>query len=458
MNIEWLAESAQLHLYNDQISYVVRVLEDGSIGLLHFGGRLATERSYRHLGRAGFAGFDNRVDDPIALELPTAGGGDFRVPGLVIEQPDGSTVLRLEYDSYRVFAGKAPIPGLPSTYVESEDEATSAEIRLVDRPSGVEVSLSYTIFRDQPIVARSVRIRNAGSHRLPRHDRDERFARPARSRLVPGPAERRLGPRTARDRPPARARPAVDRQPSRGVRPGARSIDHPAPAGHDRDVRRGLRAQPRLLGQFPGRDRGRPVRHDPGPDRDPSGGLRLGSRAGRIVRDARSGPGLVGHGPGQPERCLSPAVPGAACSRRVAGPAEARPDQQLGRHLLRLRRDPAGRHRDRGPGPGDRAVRPRRRLVRRPGCRRQLARRLDRRPAQAAQWTRWAGRPDHRPRNAVRAVDRTRDDQPRGASSSRPIRTGRSGSQDGRARPSAASTSSTCPGRRSSITCSTPCP
>ncbi len=166
MNIEWLAESAQLHLYNDQISYVVRVLEDGSIGLLHFGGRAATDRSYRHLGRAGFAGFDNRVDDPIALELPTAGSGDFRVPGLVIEQPDGSSVLRLEYDGYRVFAGKAPIPGLPSTYAESDDEAKSVEIRLVDRPSGVEVSLSYTIFRDQPIVARSVRIRNAGSTRL----------------------------------------------------------------------------------------------------------------------------------------------------------------------------------------------------------------------------------------------------------------------------------------------------
>jgi alpha-galactosidase len=166
VNIERLAESAQLHLHNAQISYVVRVLEDGSIGLLHFGGRLATDRSYRHLSRAGFAGFDNRVDDPIALELPTAGSGDFRVPGLVIEQPDGSSVLRLEYDGYRVFAGKAHIPGLPSTYAESDDEAKSVEIRLVDRPSGVEVGLSYTIFRDQPIVARSVRIRNAGSHRL----------------------------------------------------------------------------------------------------------------------------------------------------------------------------------------------------------------------------------------------------------------------------------------------------
>lgn len=166
MAIEWRAETQELHLRNGQISYLVRVLEDGSIGLLHFGAALAGDRSYRHLGRAGFAGFSNRVDDSIAIEYPTSGSGDFRVPGLVIGQPDGSTVLRLEYESHRIVSGKPAIEGLPSTYVESDDEATTAEILLVDRLSGAEVILCYTIFRDEPIVARSVRIRNGGAGRL----------------------------------------------------------------------------------------------------------------------------------------------------------------------------------------------------------------------------------------------------------------------------------------------------
>jgi alpha-galactosidase len=166
MGIEWNAASRQLHLRNARISYLVRILEDGSIGQLHFGAALAEGRSYRHLGRAGFAGFTNRLDDPIALECPTGGGGDFRMPALTIEQADGSSVLPLEYVSHRIFPGKAAIPGLPSTYAEDEDEATSVEIQLADGPSGAEVTLSYTIFRDHPIVARRVRIRNGGAARL----------------------------------------------------------------------------------------------------------------------------------------------------------------------------------------------------------------------------------------------------------------------------------------------------
>ncbi len=166
MGIEWNASSGQLHLHNKQVSYVVRVLENGSIGQLHFGAPLARGRSYRHLGRAGFAGFSNRLDDPIALEYPTAGGGDYRMPALTIEQADGSSMLRLDYVSHRIFPGKAGIPGLPSTYVEADDEATSLEIELADGPSKARVTLSYTIFRDHPIVSRRVRIRNGGTSRL----------------------------------------------------------------------------------------------------------------------------------------------------------------------------------------------------------------------------------------------------------------------------------------------------
>ncbi|MGH2511539.1 MAG: alpha-galactosidase [Candidatus Limnocylindrales bacterium] len=166
MPIEWDPADRQLHLHNGRLSYVVRVLEDESLGLLHFGAPLAPGRSYRHLGRSGFPGFANRLDDPIALEVPTIGGGDFRMPALVVEQADGSGVLRLEYRGQRIFPGKAPIDGLPSTYAEADDEATSVEVDLGDEPSGLLVTVSYTIFRDVPIVARHVRIRNGGSARL----------------------------------------------------------------------------------------------------------------------------------------------------------------------------------------------------------------------------------------------------------------------------------------------------
>jgi alpha-galactosidase len=84
---------------------------------------------------------------------------------LTVELAEGSTVLDLVYRDHRIVPGKPTRPDddrLPATYVESADEADTLEIALVDAVSGVEVELSYTIFRDLPAIARSARIRNRG--------------------------------------------------------------------------------------------------------------------------------------------------------------------------------------------------------------------------------------------------------------------------------------------------------
>ena len=162
MPIDWDPEAQQLHLHNDRISYLVQVREKGALGQLYFGRRLATGRSYAHLGLGPFHGFSNRVGDPVALEYPTAGTGDFRVPALTIETPDGARILDLRYARHRISAGKPALTGLPSTYVEADAEADTVEIALTDAPSGTEVSLRYTIFRDWPVVVRSATILNGG--------------------------------------------------------------------------------------------------------------------------------------------------------------------------------------------------------------------------------------------------------------------------------------------------------
>src|SRR6266540_1681293 len=160
--IEWDSQARQFHLRNSRISYVMAVLEDGSLGQLYLGPALALGRSYRHLLPGQFRGFSNRLGDPIRLEYPSAGSGDFRVPAVEVVHLDGSTVLELRYAEHNVRAGKPPIPGLPSTYVEADDEAESLEVILVDAPSGLEVGLRYTIFADHPVISRSVRFRNGG--------------------------------------------------------------------------------------------------------------------------------------------------------------------------------------------------------------------------------------------------------------------------------------------------------
>jgi len=164
--IEWREEDRQFHLANGHLSYILAVHDNGALGPLHVGAPLATGRSYRHLIPRPFGGFSNRLGDPVALECPTPGSGDYRVPGLVVEQPDGSTVLELAYRGHRIVAGKPPIPGLPATYAETDDEAETLEIDLADERSDLVVSLSYTIFRDVAAIARSARIRNDGSQPL----------------------------------------------------------------------------------------------------------------------------------------------------------------------------------------------------------------------------------------------------------------------------------------------------
>ena len=150
------------HLRNERISYVIGIAEQGALVHLYLGPALAAGRAYGHLAGAPFRGFGDRLGEWTALEYPTYGLGDYRVPAITIEQPDGSTVLDLAYASHRIVPGKPPIPGLPTTYVEADDEAETLEIGLIDAPSGTEVRLAYTIFRDASAIARSVRIRNGG--------------------------------------------------------------------------------------------------------------------------------------------------------------------------------------------------------------------------------------------------------------------------------------------------------
>jgi len=162
MPIEWNDDARQLHLHNGGVSLVLRVLESGHLGQLHLGAPLAAGRDYRHFGRGAFPGFDNRVADPTLFALPTWGSGDFRVPALAITHADGSAILHLAYAGHRIAAGKPALDPLPATYTEDDGEAETAEITLVDRVSGIEVVLALTIWRDLPVITRSMVVRNAG--------------------------------------------------------------------------------------------------------------------------------------------------------------------------------------------------------------------------------------------------------------------------------------------------------
>jgi Alpha-galactosidase len=150
----------EFHLRGPGLSYIINVEDDGHLSLLHFGAALEQRSSFARLSSGPFGGFSNGGGDFARMECPTFGCGDFRLPALVVEFADGSRVLDPRFESYRSYRGKAPIPGLPSTYAESEDEAEGLEVRLVDEPSGIAVLLRYAVFRDYPAIARSMTVEN----------------------------------------------------------------------------------------------------------------------------------------------------------------------------------------------------------------------------------------------------------------------------------------------------------
>jgi alpha-galactosidase len=166
MPISFDATSRTFHLRNEKISYLLRVLENGTLGHLHFGGSLAEPGSYGRLSGREYLGLSNRLGEPVPFEYPTPGIGDYRVPGLTVRQPNGSAALDPRFVSHRVFGGKPAIPGLPSTYVQDYDEAETLEVLLADTPAGLEIRLFFTIYADRPVVTRSARFRNTGSEPL----------------------------------------------------------------------------------------------------------------------------------------------------------------------------------------------------------------------------------------------------------------------------------------------------
>lgn len=104
--------------------------------------------------------------DTLPQEYPGYGGSDFRVPAYQVQMEDGTTVSELVYESHRIYAGKAPLEGLPSTYTEDENEAESIDIVLSDPLIGLKVILTYTVFHALDAITRSVRFVNESNQSI----------------------------------------------------------------------------------------------------------------------------------------------------------------------------------------------------------------------------------------------------------------------------------------------------
>ena len=162
MAIRFHQTSKEFHLYNEKISYIIKILENGQLGHVYYGKRITDREDFgylveyvsRDMAPYPFEGRSNFSLEHLKQEYPAFGSGDTRYPAFELESGDGSRVVDFKYQSHEIYAGKKGIEGLPSVYVENENEADTLEVVLEDAFLKTRIILSYSIFSDRPVITR----------------------------------------------------------------------------------------------------------------------------------------------------------------------------------------------------------------------------------------------------------------------------------------------------------------
>ncbi|MDM0491744.1 alpha-galactosidase [Clostridium perfringens] len=163
MPIIFHKELKEFHLYNKEISYIIHILPNGHVGNLYFGKKIDPYKTYNHLFEGIYrplAAYVYEGDNKFSLqntrqEYPTFGLSDFRKGAFLIKQENGSEISDFKYESHKIIEGKLKLKGLPQTYVENKEDATTLEITLLDEVIKSELKLYFTIFEDRAVITRS---------------------------------------------------------------------------------------------------------------------------------------------------------------------------------------------------------------------------------------------------------------------------------------------------------------
>ena len=150
-------------------SYIFKIYQEGYLVHLYYGARIPDYRLPGFERRRMYASFSawnaHMIDtdfsaDAYPFEIGCNGCGDMRISGLQIRNGDGNASTDVRYVSHRIYAGKPGIPGMPALYANSEDECTTLEVVTLDKVTGAQVTLVYTVFEKLSAMTRSVIVEN----------------------------------------------------------------------------------------------------------------------------------------------------------------------------------------------------------------------------------------------------------------------------------------------------------
>ncbi|MDD3155231.1 MAG: alpha-galactosidase [Victivallaceae bacterium] len=98
-------------------------------------------------------------NEVLALEFSGDNSGDFRVTGVRVVGENGDSASDAFYTTHRMKKGKYAIPGLPAAHA-AQSEAETLELELEDSCAKARYILYYSVFDDEDVITRAVRIIN----------------------------------------------------------------------------------------------------------------------------------------------------------------------------------------------------------------------------------------------------------------------------------------------------------
>ena len=174
MAIQFHEKAREFHLYNKEVSYIMKIMENGQIENLYYGKRIKDREDFSYLHEEISRSLTSvNVPEPGVLsmeytkqEYPSYGTGDYRSPAFTVLQEDGSRISAFAYVGHNIFNGKKELKPLPATYTESDEEAQTLEIILYDDLIDTELVLSYTIYEAYPVITRNARFTQKGTEKI----------------------------------------------------------------------------------------------------------------------------------------------------------------------------------------------------------------------------------------------------------------------------------------------------
>lgn len=174
MAIIFHKQSKCFHLYNNEVSYIMRIMENGQLENLYYGKKIHDKEDFAYFhDEAMRSQMSVCIPEPGLLsmqytrqEYPSYGTGDYRSPAVTIAQENGSRIIDFKYAGHEIYSGKKEILPLPATYVEEKEEAETLEVTLHDNVMDTDLILSYTIYEAYPVITRNTKFAHKGKEKI----------------------------------------------------------------------------------------------------------------------------------------------------------------------------------------------------------------------------------------------------------------------------------------------------